>query len=225
MDINESKDQNNPDTSSKSDASSDDTYTFFEKPSSLEELQEKISGGENPQDDFGAVPDSISTSPVPTEKGHVDVQLLESYKKIIERRTAGCSTRREMFEIEVDALYECMGIATELYRNHPIPDNAYALSSLTNSYKSSLAQLEKMKDPQQILTDVQDLIKNNFTHVVRQLSNEIDKTRREFLQRYPDDKSTVEESFNRMLTAIRPETQKLFDQLDTQLRGILGIKK
>lgn len=201
----------------------DDAYAFFEQPTDLEALQKEeardLEGKINGSDDLGAAVAAV------TLPGSTDPNLVEHFRKITAARTSHCTTRREVFEVQIDVLNECVGIASEMYLSIPCTDNAYALASLENTYKSALLQLEKMKDPQQMLADNENLIQRMFTQVIRQLANEIDKTRRELLLKYPNDKSSVEDSFNRMLTAIKPETQKLFDDLDMQLRVILGIKK
>ena len=53
---------------------------------------------------------------------------------------------------------------------------------------------------------------------------EIDKTKREMIRLAPEHKSTLEDLFNRMLNAIQPETQNIYDNLQTNLKRTMGIK-
>lgn len=162
-------------------------------------------------------------------KGGVDDNVqqdtLEAYRAKVDATLAGCSTKRDVLETEVDSLATCVALAAEIYKDAPIPDNAYQLSALTNAHNSALSQLEKMKDPQVILSDLEKHIRDMFTNMIQALIGEIHKTKHEFNRTRPEDKATVEDQFSRMLDAIQPQTQVLYDGLQEKLKSILGIKK
>lgn len=156
-----------------------------------------------------------------TRMDHPEIQRI---KAEVVSRLSGCSTNIEALELEIASLMECIGIATELYQKDPIPDNAYQLSSLVNAHKAALSQLERMKDPKAMLDEIEQQIKGMFMAVVKALAVEIDKTKRELSSIHPEDKHTVEDHFNRMMNAVQPETQNIYDDLNLVLRKILGIK-
>lgn len=151
--------------------------------------------------------------------------LVQNYRQAAQARIAHCTTRKEALEIEADVLAECMAIAAEIYQQFPIPDNAYQLASLTNAHNSTLSQLDRTRDPKVIVKDVEKLIKDMFTVVIRSLTLEVDKAKKDFIKAHPEDRSSVEEVFNRMFAAVAPESQQLYDKLQESLKKILGIKK
>ena len=151
--------------------------------------------------------------------------LIQQYRQQAAQIVAQATSRRGVLEAEVDSLGECVAMAAQIYQDHPIPDNAYQLAALTNAHNSALSQLEKMKDPKVILEECENHIKGMFTQVLKSLIVEIDKTKKELHRIYPTDKATVEDQFNRMLTAISPEAQKLYDTLHESLKKTLGIRK
>lgn len=142
----------------------------------------------------------------------------------VKNRLSKCSTHLEALELEINSIVECVGIAVELYKQDPIPDNAYQLSSLTNAHKAALSQLEKMKDPKGILYEIELQIKNMFTALIKAMANEIDKTKKDLITLHPGDKHTIGDHFNRMVNSIQPETQNIYDDLNLVLKKILGIK-
>lgn len=139
-------------------------------------------------------------------------------------KLAKCKSKREALEMEVDGLAECILIAQEKYQENSCPDNAYMLSALQNAKNSSLSQLEKMKDPQILLSETEGLIEELFKSVIKTLMLEIDKTKKEYIRLYPNDTSTTEDMFNRMVQAISPKTQELYSGMHKKLKEILGIK-
>lgn len=167
-----------------------------------------------------------------SETGHAmltkfadDPKLVEVYREEATAILSGAETRRDILELEIDELAECIAIATQIYKQFPIPDNAYQLASLTNAHNSSLTQLEKMKDPKQIAKEIEDLIKGMFTGIYRGLTLEIDKTKKELHSIYPQEKTTIDELFSKIFTAVSPDAQNLYDGLQAKLKKILGIKK
>jgi hypothetical protein len=152
-------------------------------------------------------------------------QLVEAYRQTVVARISQCSSKREILEVELDSLSECVGIAAEIFQRFPVPDNAYMLSALQNAKNSSLSQLEKMKDPKIILADLEGQIKNMFTNLIKSMITEIDKTKKEFTRIHPDSKATIEDQFNRMITSLAPETNKLYDGLHQTIKTTLGIKR
>jgi hypothetical protein len=117
-----------------------------------------------------------------------------------------------------------VGVATELYKKNPVPDFAFQLTSLTNAHKATLQQLEKMKDPKMMLQDIENQIRHMFTAIVKAFAIEIDKTKKEMVRVYPEQRTTVEDMMNRMLNSIQPETQRVYEDLQRNLKKIIGIK-
>lgn len=175
---------------------------------------------------LGDVPRRLTPLPSMKKKESKKIKSSEikRYQDEVLAKLAECKTHREALEIEVHALAECVGIATAIFREDPIADNAYQLSSLTNAHKTALSQLEKMKDPQAMLLGIENQIRSMFLTTIKAMVLEIDKTKRELQKHYPDDKTTVEDLFSRMMNAIQPETQSIYDDLKTSLKKILGIR-
>lgn len=152
----------------------------------------------------------------------------EDTQDIIERvrnSLATCATKRDILEHEVNNLAECISISTEIYKSNPVPDNAYQISALMNAYNSSLSQLEKMKDPKETMADIESIIKEIFTGIIRTMALEIENTKKEWNIRFPDERATIEQNFKKMLDAIQPETQKIYENLVPKLKNALGIRK
>ena len=150
--------------------------------------------------------------------------VLDGYREKVAEAMAGCSSKRDVLEIEVDSLAECVALAAEIYKEEPVPDNAYQLSSLTNAHNSALSQLEKMKDPQVVMSDLETHIRRMFTGIIQSVVGEIHKTKQEFNRLYPGDKATVDDQFARMLEAAQPQTQVLYEELQKAIKTVLGIK-
>jgi len=155
----------------------------------------------------------------------IDPELLAEIQERVGIKLAKCGTHREILEVEVADLAECIGVATELYMKNPIPDFAFQLSTLLQTHKVTLQQLEKMKDPKLILEDIENTIRNMFMILVKAMAIEIDKTKNEMAKLLPDQRITVDDLFNRMLNAIQPETQSIYDDLQKNLKKVLGIKQ
>jgi hypothetical protein len=155
---------------------------------------------------------------------NIDPEVLASIQEMVDSKIAGYKTHRDMIEAEVTSLAECVGVATELYKKNPIPDFAFQLTSLTNAHKATLQQLEKMKDPKMMLQDIENQIRHMFTSIVKAFAIEIDKTKKEMVRVYPEQRTTIEDLMSRMLNAIQPSTQQIYNDLNKNLRKILGIK-
>lgn len=154
----------------------------------------------------------------------IDPNELDNIKHIVEDKLKACSTHREVLELETNTLAECVGIATEIYRKNPLPDFAYQLAALSNAHKATLQQLEKMKDPKIMVSEIEFQIRNMFMNIIKAMAVEMDKTKREMIRLAPEHKTTLEDLFNRMLNAIQPETQNIYDNLQTNLKRTMGIK-
>jgi hypothetical protein len=154
----------------------------------------------------------------------IDPAELDAIQAIVDGKLNQCSTHREVLELELNSLAECVGVATEIYKKSPIPDFAYQLAALSNAHKTALQQLEKMKDPKLIVTEIEGQIRFMFMDIIKAMAIEIDKTKKEMVRIAPDHKTTLEDLFGRMLNAIQPETQKIYDNLQTNLKKILGIR-
>lgn len=144
--------------------------------------------------------------------------------EIITSKMVNFSTRRDVLEYELDELAECCAIGLHLYKSQPIPDNAYALSSLINTYKGMLQTFERADDPRESMEEVERIIQKMFKQLIKALMEEINKTKIEFCSIYPDEKTTINDQFSRMISAVQPETQKLWEELGKELKKAFGIK-
>lgn len=154
----------------------------------------------------------------------LDQEELTALQTLVEDRLSACSTHREILELEVNSLAECVGVATEIYKKNPLPDYAYQLAALSNAHKTSLQQLEKMKDPKVIVGEIEFQIRNMFMDIIKSMALEIDKTKTEMVRLAPEHRTTLEDLFGRMLNAIQPETQNIYENLHKNLKKIVGIK-
>jgi hypothetical protein len=154
----------------------------------------------------------------------IDAELLAEIQNSVEERLSSCKTHREILESEVNSLAECVGVATEIYKKKPIPEFAFQLSSLINAHKATLQQLEKMKDPKAIVVDIENQIRTMFMAIIKAMALEIDKTKKEMVRTYPESRTTVDDLMARMLNAIQPETQQIYENLQKNLKKILGIR-
>ena len=154
----------------------------------------------------------------------IDSAELDTINSIVGNKLNQCATHRDILELEINALAECVGVATEIYKKSPIPDFAYQLAALSNAHKTALQQLEKMKDPKLIVGDIEFQIRGMFLDIIKALAIEIDKTKREMTRITPEHKTTLDDLFGRMLNAIQPETQKIYENLQNNLKKILGIR-
>lgn len=154
----------------------------------------------------------------------MDAELLAEIQNSVEERLSNCKTHREILESEVNSLAECVGVATEIYKKKPIPEFAFQLSSLINAHKATLQQLEKMKDPKAIVVDIESQIRTMFMAIIKAMALEIDKTKKEMSRLYPESRTTVDDLMARMLNAIQPETQQIYENLQKNLKKILGIR-
>ena len=157
-------------------------------------------------------------------KDSLSQEVTDQYIEEAVASLATCTTKREILEQELNDLSICVAVATKVYKQKPVPDHAYQLAALANTHKSVLSQLEKMQDPKTLLGESEEIIKAMFMKLVKALADEINKTKMEFAQQYPKDKVTVEDNFSRMLNAIQPDTQKLFENLNNELKDVFGIK-
>jgi hypothetical protein len=154
----------------------------------------------------------------------LDADELSAVQAFVENRLNACSTHRETLEMEINSLAECVGVATEIYKKNPLPDYAYTLAALSNAHKSSLQQFEKMKDPKVMVSEIEFQIRNMFMDIIKSMANEMDKTKKEMIRIVPEHRTTLDDLFGRMLNAIQPETQQIYEHLQKNLKRILGIK-
>jgi len=154
----------------------------------------------------------------------IDPEELTAMQNLVESKLGQCSTHREVLEMEINSLAECVGVATEIYKKSPVPDFAYQLAALSNAHKTTLQQLEKMKDPKIIVGEIEFQIRNMFMEIIKSMAIEIDKTKNEMARVAPEHRTTLDDLFGRMLNAIQPETQHLYDNLQKNLKRTLGIR-
>ena len=155
----------------------------------------------------------------------LDPSVTNEYLNRIRLTLSAATTRREILEQEVSGLAECLGLAMEIYKEHPFPEFAMPVTSLTGAHNSALAQLERMKDPKELVSQIDSLIKVMFTSIIKSLVGEIDKAKKEFIKLHPEDKITIEDTFKRMMDSVQPETITIYQNLEDSLKNILGIKK
>lgn len=173
---------------------------------------------------------SIANVPKPPGKGGkggggtMDLVVINEARRLIESRREEATSDLAMLRIQTDSLSECVQMAAEIYKHMPMPDHAYQLSALTTAYNSSLAQAEKMKDPELILESIEGVIEEMFTSLLKSLAMEINKTKTQMQRLYPDSTVAIDDLMDRMLSAISPESQRLYEQLSTKLHKALGVK-
>lgn len=158
------------------------------------------------------------------ELNRVNSSDIKAIQAEVLRKLKDCKTHREMLELQVNSLSECVGVATAIWQSEPVLDNSYQLSALTNAHRAALAQLEKMRDPVETLSGVEDHIRGMFMEIVKAMALEMDKTKREIMLLLPEEKPTVDDLFARMTNSIQPETQNIYNDLRLSLKKILGIK-
>ena len=154
----------------------------------------------------------------------LDADELSAIRAVVEDRLSGCSTHRETLEMEINNLAECVGVATEIYKKNPLPDLAYTLAALSNAHKTTLQQFEKMKDPKLMVSEIEFQIRTMFMDIIKAMALEIDKTKNELARLAPEHRTTLDDLFSRMLNAIQPETQQIYEHLQKNIKRILGIK-
>lgn len=157
-------------------------------------------------------------------KSASSAEILEELRILVKDRLSKCITSRDVLEMEADTLAECVGIASEIYKSGPTPDNSYQLAALANSHKALIAQLEKMKDPTVLQVGIEEKIREMFQSMTKALGVEIYKTKNHFLDHFPEQKSDIESYFGNMLEAIQPESQRLYADLSSSIKKALGIK-
>lgn len=167
---------------------------------------------------------SLGGKSLKKETNKIKTKEIKEIRQRVTDKLSTCKTQREALELEVNALAECVGIAIEIFNEKPVSDHSFQLTALVNAHKSALSQLEKMKDPEIILTEIEIHIRTMFTAIVKALAFEIDKTKREVLLRFPEEKATIEDMFARMMNSIQPETQNIYGDLRMALKKILGIR-
>lgn len=168
---------------------------------------------------LGATPKSLKK-----KDNNVKSQEIQDMRDKVNLKLSTCKTQREALEMEVNSLSECVALSIEIFNDKPVSDNSFQVTALVNAHKSALGQLEKMKDPEVILGDIEAHIRSMFTSIVKALAFEIDKTKKELLTRFPDEKATVEDLFLRMTNSIQPETQNIYGDMRQALKKILGIR-
>ena len=175
------------------------------------------------QDVFGeaAIP-APNIAPLPSKVSSPEVA--RTYQERITTLLKDCHTRRDVQEIEVDTLAECMLISSEIYKENPTSDNAYQLAALTSAHKISLSQLEKMIDPQKQLENTEELIRGMFVDVVKAMILQMDRIKQDFVGRYPAERTTITDMFTRMVSSIQPEAQNIYNGFHDKLKKSQGFK-
>lgn len=151
--------------------------------------------------------------------------IIEGAKEIIKERRQEALSRVDILKEQTDSLGDCVTIASQIYMNAPIPDHAYQLSALTSAFNASLSQVEKMQDPVTVYNKLNELMGTMFRDVVTKMSINIDRMRRDMGTKNPEMTHQLDANFQRMLKDISPDTQEAYDNLQSELRKILGIKK
>jgi hypothetical protein len=169
-----------------------------------------------------------SFSPPSLEGSDAKVKYLDNvardYVEKAKEEMISCKTQRQLLEKESQMLAECSLVASMIFQKNPIPDHAYQLSALANAHRSALAQLEKMADPETNLKEISKVIRDMYMLLIQSMTSEVDKLKREFVNLYPNEKSTLDDMFRRLTISIQPETRNLFQGLDAKLKKALSIK-
>lgn len=181
-------------------------------------------------DEFGAAALESANNFLPASANKDGVQenlqmVIEVAKQLTLERRSQSLTRLDVLKEQTDSLGDCVSIASEIYKNMPIPDHAYQLSALASAFNASLSQVDKMQDPVDVLNQINEQVMTMFNRFLKDLALEIDRVRKEFKGQYPGRETHIDESFNRMLKTMSPNTQELYDGLQSELRKILGIKR
>lgn len=137
----------------------------------------------------------------------------------------GADTPRQALEAEAAILSECLVIASEIYKIDPTLDNAYQITSLAQTHNQTLSLLNRIKDPKSQVHHIENLVKGLLTQIIRAMMLEMDRTKKDLIARHPNEKTNVEEHFSRMVSAIQPETQRLYDSFYDNIATALGIRK
>jgi hypothetical protein len=134
-------------------------------------------------------------------------------------------TPRQALEAEAAILSECLIIASDIYKIQPNLDNAYQITSLAQTHNQTLSLLNRIRDPRAQVVQIEILVKGFLTQVIRAMMLEMDRTKRDLIQRHPEEKTAIEDHFSRMVSAIQPETQRLYDGFYDSITSALGIRK
>jgi hypothetical protein len=151
--------------------------------------------------------------------------IIEGAKEIIRERKQEALSRVDILKEQTDSLGDCVTIASQIYMNAPIPDHAYQLSALTSAFNASLSQVEKMQDPVTVYNQLNELMGTMFRDVISKMSINIDRIRRDMGNKNPELTTQINANFERMLKDISPDTQEAYDNLQSELKKILGIRK
>lgn len=180
-------------------------------------------------DEFGDNALVAATSHMPKAAGpgaEAGLQvIIDNAKEIIKERRKESLSRVDILKDQTDSLGDCVTIASQIYINAPIPDHAYQLSALTSAFNASLSQVEKMQDPVTMYNQLNELMATMFTDVMSKMSINIERIRRDMINKNPDVVHQLNANFERMLKDMSPETQSSYDNLQSELRKILGVKK
>ena len=158
------------------------------------------------------------------EKANRALEILEEHKAELIEQVKNCSTKREVLELQMQNMAECVMMAKAIYAEMPIPENASALSNLTKAYNDTYTKFEKSQDPVDMLIKMNKLFEQSFMGIMRSLVEQIHKTKEQMLEMYPNQKSTLDDMFERMISAVGPESKERYDELWKDLKEILGVK-
>lgn len=151
--------------------------------------------------------------------------IIEGAKAIIRERDSQALTRLDVLKEQTDSLGNCVTIASHIYQNSPIPDHAYQLTALASAFNASLSQVDKMQDPLNTYNELNALMATMFTEVIKKIVINIDRIRKDLSSKNPDVAKQIQESFERMLKDISPDTEASYEQMQHEIRKILGIRK
>jgi hypothetical protein len=186
------------------------------------------------EDNFGLGDSAPLSMPPPIQNaaqaGKVSRQLVTQdlvaqYRQIATTVLSSANSKKEALNLQSQSLNECVVIASEIYKNFPTPDHAYQLAALASSHNSTISQHEKLRDPNAELAEIEKMLKVMFENVFKSLAGEIDKSKKELTRIYPQDKATIDDLFVRMLQAVTPDTKKYYEEMNTNLKKTLGLKK
>lgn len=158
------------------------------------------------------------------EKANKALEVLEEHKASIIEQVRNCSTKREVLELQMNNMAECVAMAKAIYAEMPVPEHASALANLTKAYNDTFTRFEKSQDPVEMLIKMNKLFEGAFVDIMRSLVEQIHKTKSQMLELYPNQKSTLDDMFERMISAVGPESKERYNELWKDLKEILGVK-
>lgn len=176
-----------------------------------------------PAGELPALLESLTENQQSSVECSVPTQVVENQS--IASALMAAENPRQALEAEAAILSECLAIASDMYKLNPTLDHAYQITSLAQTHNQTLSLLGRIKDPRAQVHQIENLVKGCLTQVIRAMMLEMDRTKKDLISRYPDEKTTIEDHFSRMISAIQPETQRLYDGFYDSITSALGIRK